>query len=274
MSKAVSTGSSPTSVNEKAKHLLDRIDTDRIPTHIAIIMDGNGRWAKSRGLNRIAGHTEGIKSVRDTVTTCRELGVKVLTLYALSKENLNRPPAEISALMDLLKTYLKDEINEMRDNDIRLDAIGDIADLRQDVQEQLKITKRETAGSEKMLLNLALSYSGRAEITQAVKAAIEKVANGEEEEITEDLISSCLGTAGYPDPDLLIRTSGEFRISNFLLWQAAYSEIYITDTLWPDFRGNDLYLAVLDFQRRERRFGLTSEQVSGKKFSIKQGGRG
>lgn len=239
------------------------LDPEKLPRHVAIIMDGNGRWAKMRGLSRIVGHKRGVDSVRDVVRACRELGIKVLTLYAFSQENWLRPEAEVKALMTLLSEYLKRELEEMLSNGISLHTIGDIHKLPGRVKDILLRTVEKTSGNKKMILNLALSYGGRDEITRAVRKIAEQVKNGslQPEQIDQSIIGNALDSCGLPDPDLLIRTSGEFRISNFLLWQMAYTEIYVTEVLWPDFRRNHLFEALLDYQRRERRFGRTSEQV-------------
>lgn len=233
------------------------VDLNRLPRHVAIIMDGNGRWAKSMKRPRIEGHRAGIQSVREVVRTCRELEIPFLTLYAFSAENWKRPNAEINALMILLCAFLRREIAEMKDNEIRLDAIGHLQDLPSPVQRSLAYAKRETAGGQKMQLSLALSYGGRLEIVDAVKKVAQQVQEGSlsVDNITPEHFSNCLDTAGMPDPDLMIRTSGEMRVSNFLLWQIAYSEIWITPTLWPDFRKTHLFDALRDFQRRQRRFG-------------------
>ncbi|MDW8465523.1 MAG: isoprenyl transferase [Chloroherpetonaceae bacterium] len=235
-----------------------------IPTHIAIIMDGNGRWAKNRGQMRISGHNAGIESVRDTVEACAELGVQFLTLYAFSKENWKRPQQEVTALMQLLIQALRKETKTLHDNDIRLNAIGNIMDLPPKVREELAEAIELTKHNKRMTLSLALSYSGRWEITEATKRIAQAVQRGElrPEDIDDQVFEKNLSTYGIPHPDLLIRTSGEFRISNFLLWQLAYTEIHITDCYWPDFRRHKLYEAIRDFQRRERRFGMTSEQMA------------
>jgi len=237
--------------------------TDKLPKHIAIIMDGNGRWAKRRSFDRIRGHQEGIESAREIVKCCRELGIKVLTLYAFSLENWSRPPIEIKALMELLKKYLKAEISELIKNDICLKVIGDMRVLPEDVREMVLAAVEKTSGNRGMILNIALSYSGRNEIVQAVRKMGKDLKEGKItlDQVNEDAFEQYLFTAGLPDPDLLIRTSGEYRISNFLLWQIAYTEIYVTDVLWPDFRKDNLMQALLDFQKRERRFGLTHEQI-------------
>jgi len=235
------------------------IDPKKLPKHVAIIMDGNGRWAKKRRLNRIRGHQKGTDAVRDVVRTSREIGISWLTLYAFSEENWKRPQTEISALMNLLKKFLKDELAEMQENGIRLQTIGRTQKLPEGVKKVLFDTIEKTAGNKNMVLTLALSYGGRQEIMDSVRKIAVKVEQGgiTASEITEELITDSLYTAGMPEPDLLIRTSGEYRISNFLLWQIAYTEIYITQTLWPDF-GKDEYLAAIkDFQKRGRRFGGT-----------------
>ncbi len=245
---------------------MEEIDKENLPRHIAIIMDGNGRWAKKKLLNRISGHMQGVRAVREVVTACRELGIKVLTLYAFSIENWKRPSDEVKALMGLLKEYLQKECEEMVRNNIRLNAIGRTEDLPPDVQRTLEETKKRTEHCDGMLLNLALSYGGRSEILHAVQGILSEFQQGRirPEEITIQRFSQYLWTRGISDPDLLIRTSGEFRISNFLLWQIAYTELYVTDTLWPDFDRSELVKAISDYQSRERRFGLTSEQLNGR----------
>jgi len=245
---------------------MEEIDKGKFPHHIAIIMDGNGRWAKKKFLNRISGHIKGVNAVREVVTACRELGIKVLTLYAFSIENWRRPEDEVNALMGLLKEYLQKECEEMVQNNIRLNAIGRIEDLPSDVQNTLRETMKKTELCHGMILNLALSYGGRSEILHAVQGIISDLQKGKikPEEITIQRFSQYLWTHGIPDPDLLIRTSGELRISNFLLWQVAYAELYVTDTLWPDFDRKELLKAIADYQSRERRFGLTSEQMNGR----------
>jgi undecaprenyl diphosphate synthase len=252
------------SADRKIQEELKR--SGEIPTHIAIIMDGNGRWAKRRGLPRVAGHREGVKSVRDVVEACAQLGVKYLTLFAFSTENWRRPKEEIDTLMKLLIRTLRSETEKLHKNDIKLMAIGDIDSLPKEVRQELKEAMEKTKNNKRMVLNLALSYSGRWEIIEAVKEIARDVKKGKVkiEEIDDKLFSNYLKTAGIPDPDLLIRTSGELRISNFLLWQIAYTELYITDCLWPDFRRKHLYEAIRDYQRRERRFGMTSEQIKKK----------
>jgi undecaprenyl diphosphate synthase len=235
------------------------IDPSKLPNHVAIIMDGNGRWAKKRLLNRIEGHKKGTDAVRNIVRASREIGIGYLTLYAFSEENWKRPKTEISALMGLLKGFLVSELSEMMDNGIRLNAIGRTEKLPEGVKKTLSNTIAKTANNNDLVLTLALSYGGRQEITDSVQRIGSMIEKGDitAGEITDKMISDRLYTAGMPDPDLLIRTSGEYRISNFLLWQIAYAEIYITPTLWPDF-GKDEYLAAIaDFQGRERRFGGT-----------------
>ncbi len=237
--------------------LLTDLDTAQLPAHVAIIMDGNGRWAKKRLFNRIKGHEKGVETVRNIVQACREIGISILTLYAFSTENWQRSKVEVAALMTLLKKFLKSEQKEMIYNNIRLNTIGQIKRLPEGVRQTLHNTIALTKDNNGMLLNLALSYGGRAEIVRAVKKIAIKVREGkiDPDSITTELISDHLYTKGMPDPDLLIRTSGEMRISNFLLWQIAYAEIFVTDTLWPDF-GKDEFLHILkDYQRRERRFG-------------------
>jgi len=240
-----------------------KIDKDNLPGHIAIIMDGNGRWAKQHTIGRIRGHKKGAQAVRTVVRTCREIGIKYLTLFALSTENLGRPQEEVSALMSLLEEYLSKELKELQKQEIRLTTIGQIDHLTATVKEKLILTKEHTANNDRMILNLALSYGGRDEIISAVKKLVQDSQNNQFElkDINKDMFSSYLQTAGMPDPDLLIRTSGEYRISNFLLWQLAYTELYFTDVLWPDFNKEDLLQAIADYQKRERRFGLTSEQL-------------
>lgn len=237
------------------------INQDRIPGHVAIIMDGNGRWANKKGLNRVRGHEEGTESVRVVVRESRNLGIKWLTLYAFSEENWKRPRYEIDALMGILKRFLKSELNEMLERGIRFQTIGDTEKLPKDVQGIIKGTIEKTSLNSDMVLTLALSYGGRQEISLSIRKIAEEVRSGalRVEEITEDLISNFLYTKGMPDPDLLIRTSGEYRVSNFLLWQIAYTEIYITPVLWPDFRKEEYLLAIEEFQKRERRFGSAGE---------------
>ncbi len=239
------------------------IDTAVLPQHIAIIMDGNGRWAQSRGLSRVRGHREGAESVRVVVRECRRLGIKVLTLYSFSTENWQRPKREVDALMKLLSRFLKGERREMMERNIRFNVLGEIERFPQSLSALLREVMWETRDNCEMTLNLALSYGGRAEITRAVKAVAEKCVRGDldPEAITESVISEQLYTASLPDPELLIRTGGEYRVSNFLLWQIAYTELYVTSDYWPDFREEELNAAIADFHKRERRFGKTSEQL-------------
>ncbi len=224
---------------------------------MAIIMDGNGRWAKKRLLNRVKGHEKGVETVRTIVKTCRELNIPTLTLYAFSTENWQRPKKEISALMFLLKSFLKKELPEMKAQQIRLNGIGQLHRLPDDVRKTLDEAVADTSANNKMLLNLALSYGGRSEITEMVQAIGKRVANGEldPDHIDQDVVSDHLYTRGIPDPDLMIRTSGEMRISNFLLWQLAYAEFFVTDTLWPDFSRDEFLGILLQYQRRDRRYG-------------------
>ena len=241
----------------------ERIDPQNLPKHIAVIMDGNGRWAKGKGAARVFGHKNAIKAVREVTEGCAEIGVEYLTLYAFSTENWNRPKAEVTALMQLLVTTIRSEIKTLVDNDIRLSTIGDTASLPSRCQKELAEAMEITSGNQRMTLVLALSYSGRWDIVNAAKAMLVDVQQKglTVDTIDQEVFGQYLNTSGIPDPELLIRTSGEQRISNFLLWQLAYTEFYITDTLWPDFRREHLYRAILAYQQRERRFGLTSEQV-------------
>lgn len=235
-----------------------------IPKHIAIIMDGNGRWAKKNGKARVQGHKAGVESVKDTIESCAQLGVEYLTLYAFSTENWRRPKSEISALMTLLIQTLRKETQRLNNNDIRLNAIGEIDRLPSICLNELKEGMELTKDNERMVVNLALSYSGRWDLKQAMIRISDKISNGllSPHDITDQVITEHLQTDGMPDPDLLIRTGGEFRISNFLLWQCAYSEFFITEKYWPEFRRNDIYEAIEAFQTRERRFGMISEQIS------------
>jgi undecaprenyl diphosphate synthase len=238
--------------------LADAIDPARVPAHIAIIMDGNGRWAKRRSLPRIAGHRAGVNAVRDTVESCARLGVGALTLYAFSTENWKRPRGEVEMLWRLLRLYLRRELGELQRNNIRLKAIGRLDYLPSKVQDDLQTVVRETARNTGMVLTLAINYSGRAELVDAINSIIDSARiDGTLENLTvdEETIAANLYTASLPEPDLLIRTSGEMRVSNFLLWQIAYSELYVTDTLWPDFNRSELLKALLEYQKRERRFG-------------------
>jgi len=241
----------------------NNLNLKKLPKHIAIIMDGNGRWAKKQGKIRTFGHQSALKAVRDTVEGAAELGIEVLTLYAFSTENWNRPKYEINALMSILVSSIHKELKTLNEHNIRLLTIGDIASLPASCRKELQSAIQATANNTRMSLVLALSYSGKWEITQAVRNIANDLAQGKiaAEKIDEKLIASYLCTAGLPDPELMIRTSGETRISNFLLWQIAYAELYFTEKLWPDFRREDLYEALLNYQNRERRFGMTSEQV-------------
>ncbi|HWP65671.1 MAG TPA: isoprenyl transferase [Candidatus Limnocylindria bacterium] len=239
------------------------LDPARLPRHVAVIMDGNGRWAERRGLTRLHGHRVGKQSVRAIVETTRRLGIPYLTLYAFSTENWGRPPREVDGLMSLLRRYLASELDKMMRNEIRLIAVGNLRRLPPAVREALRSTVEATRGNTKMTVVLAVSYSGREEIVDAMRRIARRVQKGEisPNAITPDTVRAHLATAGIPDPDLLIRTSGEMRLSNFYLWQIAYSELYVTEALWPDFRERE-YLEALDyFQRRQRRFGRTSAQV-------------
>ena len=244
--------------------LIDQIDKDHLPQHVAIIMDGNGRWAKEKGRMRLFGHQNGVVSVRDTVEGAVELGIKHLTLYAFSTENWNRPKLEVMALMELLVSTINKETKTLMKNGVRLNAIGNLTSLPEKCYRQLTETIEKTSQNKACTLTLALSYSSRWEITEAAKRLAIDVRDGKHNagDITEDTFASYLSTADMPDPELMIRTSGEHRISNYLLWQLAYSELYFTNKLWPDFRREDLFEAVIDFQKRERRFGMTSEQLN------------
>jgi len=238
------------------------IDSNKLPEHVAIIMDGNGRWAKKRSINRIRGHHQGAETVREIVRTSREIGLSWLTLYAFSEENWKRPQREIGALMKLLKRFLKGELEEMQENGIRLQSIGRIEKLPEDTRNVLLDVMDQTASNKDMVLTLALSYGGRQEILDATRKIGAEIEKGKisADEISEQLISNSLYSREMPDPELLIRTSGEYRVSNFLLWQIAYAEIYITPTLWPDFSKDEYLEAIQDFQKRKRRFGGTKEE--------------
>lgn len=242
----------------------DKIDIQRLPKHIAVIMDGNGRWAKKQGAARVFGHKNAIKAVRDVTESCAELGVKYLTLYAFSTENWSRPKLEVNALMQLLVSTIRSEIKTLMDNEVRLETIGDTNSLPAKCQEELLEAKEITGGNKRMTLILALSYSGRWDIVNAARQMASDVKKGiaNLNQINEESFAKYLNTSGMPDPELLIRTSGEQRISNFLLWQMAYTEFYMTDVLWPDFRKDNLYEAIISYQKRERRFGKISEQVN------------
>ena len=244
--------------------LANALDPTRLPEHIAIIMDGNGRWANRRSLPRVAGHSAGVGPVRSTVETCARLGVRVLTLYAFSEENWKRPRGEVETLWRLLRYYLKKELPNLQRNGVRLQAIGRLDALPAPVRRELESVVEATSGNRRLLVNLAINYSGRSEILDAVNAIIEKARRAgrlDALHVDEQLLGSNLYTAASPDPDLLIRTSGEMRISNFLLWQIAYSELYVTETLWPDFNRAELLKAILDYQKRDRRYGGLSNGV-------------
>lgn len=243
--------------NKKPNVDINEIDKNNIPRHVAIIMDGNGRWAKKRGLPRSVGHKAGVETIREIVKSSSKLGIKYLTLYAFSTENWKRPKDEVSALMKLLVEYLKNEVNELNDNNVIINFIGDISMLPKVCQDELIKAKDITKDNTGLCLNLALNYGGRGEIVLAVKEIAKELKKGliNENDINESLISSKLYTANMDDPDIIIRPSGEYRLSNFLLWQSAYSELWFSDIYWPDFTSNDLYKAVLDYQNRDRRFG-------------------
>lgn len=241
----------------------DKIDINKLPEHIAIIMDGNGRWAIKNGLDRVNGHHEGVDSVREVAEAAAELGIKYLTLYTFSTENWNRPKAEVDALMTLFVDTIIKELSTLNKNKIQLNAIGDLKALPGENYEKLAETMEKTKDNDKMVLTLAISYSSRWEILNAVKSISEKVEKKELKigDIDDEVFNTFLSTFPMPDPELLIRTSGEHRISNYLLWQIAYSELYFTDVLWPDFRKEELYNAIVQYQNRERRFGMTSDQL-------------
>jgi undecaprenyl diphosphate synthase len=245
--------------------LLEKIDLHATPVHVAIIMDGNGRWAKQQGKERLYGHNFGVESIRETLKAARELKVRYLTLYAFSTENWNRPKEEVDGLMDLLVRSLASEIKELSESGVRLRTIGDLGGLPEYCRNELQEAMQSTAHNEEINLILALNYSARWEIINAVRNIAQQAKTGTVDPSTIDasVINEHLSTKGIPEPELLIRTSGEHRISNFLLWQIAYTEFHFTDVLWPDFRKEDFYKAVLDYQSRERRFGMVSEQVSG-----------
>ena len=245
------------------QRLKDKIDPNRLPSHIAIIMDGNGRWAKEKGQDRLFGHYHGVESVRDIVEGCAELGIKYLTLYAFSTENWHRPEDEVTGLMELLVQTIRKETETLNRNNIRLHVIGDLNKMPKNAIDELNESISNTSTNTGLNLVMALSYSSRWEILQAVKHLAEDVKKGmlDPDTISQDTFQQYLCTSQFPDPELMIRTSGEFRVSNFLLYQLAYAELYFTDVRWPDFRKENLYAAILDFQSRERRFGKTSEQV-------------
>ncbi|MBS1531659.1 MAG: isoprenyl transferase [Bacteroidetes bacterium] len=242
----------------------EQIDISRLPQHIAIIMDGNGRWAKEKGKLRVFGHKNGVVSVRDVVEASAELGIKYVTLYTFSSENWNRPRLEVAAIMELMISTINKEIGRFMQNNIRLNAIGDLEMLPEKAYNELTGAIKKTEHNTGLVLTLALSYSSRREIVHAARSLACKVQRGElkPEDINEETFKDNLYTDGMPDPELLIRTSGEYRISNYLLWQIAYAELYFTSKLWPDFRREDLFEAIVDYQKRERRFGLISEQLN------------
>jgi undecaprenyl diphosphate synthase len=254
--------------------LLENIDKQRLPRHIAIIMDGNGRWAKEQGQDRLFGHYHGVESVRNIVEGCAELGVQFLTLYAFSTENWDRPVDEVNGLMELLIDTVRKEVDTLNRNNIRLHMIGDMEMLPASAQRELQEAMEMTGGNSGLNLIMALSYSSRWELVQAVRriAADVKAGKVDGDAVDQPLFERYLCTAPFPDPELMIRTSGEYRISNFLLYQLAYAELYFTDTRWPDFRKENLYKAILDFQNRERRFGKTSEQIADEPTSFIPGG--
>ena len=256
----------PAGLDRKEAEIYSQLDPAQLPKHVAIIMDGNGRWAKRRHLPRIAGHRKGVDSVREVITTASNIGLPAVTLYAFSAENfLRRPPGEISFLMKLLHRYLKNELDLMQRNNVRLQFIGRIHLLPQEVQERMAWAKEQTAGNTGMVMTLALNYGSRSEIVDAFTSIVSAALNNggvEHLKIDEDLVNQHLYTRNLPELDLVIRTSGEMRLSNFLLWQAAYAEIYVTKTLWPDFRGTHLLEAIQEFQKRERRYGGLNEPVA------------
>ena len=242
----------------------ENINLSNLPKHIAVIMDGNGRWAKGKGKLRVFGHRNGVASVRDVVEGAGEIGIKYITLYTFSSENWSRPKLEVSAIMELMISTIHKEINNFMKNNVRLNAIGDLHMLPEKCYRELTGAMDKTSGNTGIVLTLALSYSSRREILQATKNIAAKVLKGEltVDDINEDTFENNLYTSGMPNPELMIRTSGEYRISNYLLWQIAYAELYFTSKLWPDFRREDLFEAIIDYQKRERRFGMTSEQLN------------
>jgi len=249
---------------QKPMDLNKEIDVTRVPRHIAIIMDGNGRWAKKQGQERLFGHTSGVDAVRDTVKACQRLGVKYLTLYTFSTENWNRPKDEVNGLMELMVKTIINELPDLMKNGVRIRTIGDLDGLPKGAHDEMLLAIEQTKKNASLQLILALNYSGKWELTEAMRKIADEIKQNAltVNDISEELIAKHLSTAPFPDPELLIRTSGEFRLSNFLLWQCAYSEFYFTDVLWPDFRGNHLEEAIIEFQQRERRFGKTSEQIN------------
>ena len=244
--------------------LLEQIDKNKLPKHIAVIMDGNGRWAKEKGKLRIFGHHNGVTAVRDTVEGAVQAGIQYITMYAFSTENWNRPKLEVMALMELLVATINRETKTLMENGVRLNAIGNLSLLPSKCHRELMEAIEKTSANTNCTLTLALSYSSRWEIVEATRKIAEQVKQGllDPKDINEEVFSNSLATSNIPDPELMIRTSGEFRISNYLLWQIAYAELYFTKKLWPDFRREDLFEAILDYQKRERRFGMTSEQVN------------
>lgn len=236
---------------------IENIDLENLPVHIAIIMDGNGRWAKKRGLPRTAGHKAGVEALRDIIRTCSRLGIKYLSLYAFSTENWKRPQEEVNALMQLLVLYLRKEVQELHENHVKIHVIGDIQGLPENARQEVEAAVALTENNDGLIVNIALNYGGRAEIIQAVKEISRRVKSKELdiEEIDEEIFSKFLYTKGIPDPDLVIRPSGELRISNFLLWQIAYSELWFSNIYWPDFTGKNLIEAIIDYQKRDRRYG-------------------
>lgn len=243
--------------------LKDKIDLERLPQHIAIIMDGNGRWAKEKGQDRLFGHFHGVESVRNITEGCAELGIKYLTLYAFSTENWDRPAYEVTGLMELLVDTIRKEVATLNKNNVKLHVIGDMDMLPESARQELQEALQETAANTGLNLVMALSYSSRWELVHAVQKIALQVQQGklQPEEITQESLQQNLATSGFPDPELMIRTSGEYRISNFLLYQLAYAELYFTNTRWPDFRKENLYEAIIDFQGRQRRFGKTGDQI-------------
>ena len=242
---------------------MERLDPKKMPRHIAIIMDGNGRWAQQHHLSRIEGHKKGLEATKEVVDACEEFKIKIITLYAFSKENWRRPRREVSALMMLLQEYLRKRQKELLERNIRINIIGEVEDLPAPIRKSLEETVQKTRHKDGLIINLALSYGGRSEIVAGIRKAVEEIEAGEitKDDITPESFSRYLFTGDLPDPDLLIRTSGEFRISNFLLWQIAYTELYFTTTLWPDFGKEELMKACIAYQNRERRFGLTASQI-------------
>ncbi len=242
----------------------EKIDLNKLPQHVAIIMDGNGRWAKKRNKERVFGHREGVNSVKSVVEGAEELGIKYLTLYAFSSENWNRPREEVEALMDLLVQGIQDELDNIKERNIKISVIGDLSRLKPEVRQSIEASIEQTRDNTGLNIIIALSYSGRDELVHAFRKIAEKILSGQmqPQDINHQVISDHLYTAGIPDPDLLIRTSGEIRISNFLLWQISYTELYFTEILWPDFKKEQFFEAIYNYQQRERRFGKISEQLS------------